>query len=143
MGWGLRPPFLTEIEMKRLYLILGLLFTSVVFGQSPSYPRDITVCWTHPVLYEDGTDIQPGDLSNTRLTIDRHDGARVLDVSVPNEGIPGSAQCSTQVGVIPQPGTYTVFGYAITVDSISSDASNPSAKKYTGKPTPPRGLAVQ
>ncbi len=129
--------------MTRLYLILGLLFTSVVFGQAPSYPRDITLCWTHPTQYEDGTDIQDGDLAGTRLTVDRHDAVRAVDVLVPMQGLPGSAQCSTQVGAIPQPGTYTAYAYAVTVDDISSDASNPSSKKYTGKPLPATGLVAQ
>jgi hypothetical protein len=124
-------------------IMLGMLLTSIAFGQAPNYPRDISLCWTHPTLYEDGTDIQPGDLGNTRLTLNRHDGTQVMDVSVPMVGDPGTQQCSTQVGVIPQPGTYTALAYAITVDSISSDASNPASKKYTGKPLPPSGTAVQ
>ena len=127
--------------MKRI-ILLSLLLATVALGQS-SYPRAMTLCWTHPLLYVDGSDIQPGDLANTRLVVDRHDGTNAFDVLIPMEGLPGSTQCSTQSGSIPQPGTYTALAFSITIDDTSSDASNASVKKYTGKPLPATGLDAQ
>jgi hypothetical protein len=131
--------------MKRILqgFITFLLLGSITLAQSPSYPRDAIVCWTHPLLYEDGTDIQDGDLANTRITAERQNLLMVIDELVPVSGVPGSAQCKTFVGAIPQPGTYTFIGYSITVDDISSNASAAAIKKYTGKPLPPNGLGVQ
>ncbi|MHA2047655.1 MAG: hypothetical protein ACW99G_22975 [Candidatus Thorarchaeota archaeon] len=124
-------------------LIAFLLLGSITFAQSPSYPRDAILCWTHPTLYEDGTTIQDGDLAHTRVTGIRHSGETVVDQNIPMVGLPGAQQCQTLVGVIPQPGTYTFVAYSVTVDDISSDPSNTAAKKYTGKPNPPEGLGVQ
>ena len=126
--------------MKRV-ILLGLFLAATALGQS-SYPRALTLCWEHPSLYVDGSEIQPGDLANTRLVVNRHDGANAFDVLVPMEGLPGSTQCSTQTS-IPQPGTYTALAFSITIDDTSSDESNASVKKYTGKPLPATGLAAQ
>lgn len=117
---------------------LSLLLAPVAFAQQ-DYPRDITYCWNLPTKYVDNTDIQPGDLASTRIVTTRQDGTLVLDeLVVVGTLLPGERQCQTFVGVIPQPGTYTGVAYAITVDDISSDASNESLKKYTGKPLPPQ-----
>ncbi len=124
--------------MKSLILLL-LVFSVSAYGQD-SYPRGVTLCWDHPLLYVDGTDIQPGDLADTRLTIDRHDGTRAVDTLVAVVGLPGDSQCATLAAVIPKPGTYTAFAYAITIDGTSSDASNASVKRYTGKPLSPKNL---
>jgi len=131
--------------MKRILqgFIAFLLLGSITLAQSPSYPRDAILCWTHPTLYEDGTTIQDGDLAHTRLTGTRHSGETIVDQNVTVVGLPGAQQCQTLVGIVPQPGTYTFLAYAVTVDDISSDASNPADKKYTGKPLPPEGLGVQ
>ena len=139
--------------MKKLiqYVIAALLIGSITVSvaQAPSYPRDAIVCWTHPTHYEllpgqtDADPILDGDLANTRITAERQSALVVIDELVPVSGVPGSAQCKTFVGAIPQPGTYTFVGYSITVDDISSDASAAAVKKYTGKPQPPSGLGVQ
>ncbi len=131
--------------MKRILqgFITFLLLGSITFAQSPSYPRDVSLCWTHPTLYEDGTTIQDGDIAHTRLTGTRHSGETILDTTSAMTVIPGAVQCQTLVGAVPQPGTYTFLAYTVTVDDISSDASNSSSKKYTGKPLPPEGLGVQ
>lgn len=128
-------------------LLLGSL--TITSAQSPTYPRDAIVCWTHPTEYEllpgqtVADPIQDGDLANTRITAERQNGIVIIDELVPVTGVPGSAQCKTFVGAVPQPGTYTFLGYSITVDDISSDASAAAVKKYTGKPRPPAGLGVQ
>jgi hypothetical protein len=139
--------------MKRIFqfltalILLGSLTISV--AQSPTYPRDLTLCWTHPTHYElepgqtVAAEIQDGDLDHTRLTGIRHTGESILDQQVPMQGLPGSQQCQTFVGQIPLPGTYTFEGYSVTVDATSSDASNQAVKKYTGKPNPASGLGVQ
>lgn len=126
----------------RLLIIITLLFTALALAQD-SYPRDITYCWTHPSTYTDDSDIQPGDLANTRITIDRHDGTRIFDGLVPVVELPGARQCNTLTGVILKPGTYTGISYAITIDGTSSVQSNDYDKKYTGKPNPNENLAAQ
>ena len=128
-------------------LLLGSI--TITVAQSPSYPRDAIVCWTHPTHYEllpgetVADPIQDGDLANTRITADRQNALVVIDELVPVTGVPGSAQCKTFVGAIPQPGTYTFVGYSITVDDISSVASAAAVKRYTGKPQVPNDLGVQ
>jgi len=129
--------------MKKLILIAALLFVSVTVAQAPSYPRDLILCWTHPLLYTDGSDILDGDLASTRLTVDRHDGTRVVDTLIPVAGLPGDGQCVTLQGDIPQPGRYTSFARTITIDGTSSDPSGADVKKYTGKPNPAENLASQ
>ncbi len=135
------------IQCVTAALLLGSL--TITVAQSPSYPRAATVCWTHPTHYEllpgqtTADPIQDGDLANTRITAERQNALVVIDELVPVSGVPGSAQCKTFVGAIPQPGTYTFVGYSITVDDISSDASASAVKRYTGKPQAPNGLGVQ
>ncbi len=132
------------MKMKFLVLACALFgFIGVANAQDNTYPRDLTVCWTHPSLYVDESDIQDGDLATTRLTVDRHDGTRAVDTLIPVVGLPGARQCTTLSGDIPKPGTYTTFAYAITIDDTSSDQSNASVKKYTGKPKPAENLAGQ
>ena len=128
-------------------LLLGSL--TITVAQTPTYPRDAIVCWTHPTHYEllpgqtTADPIQDGDLANTRITGERQNALVVIDELVPVTGVPGSAQCKTFVGSIPQPGTYTFVGYSITVDDISSEASASAVKRYTGKPQVPNALGVQ
>lgn len=132
--------------MKKLFrlLVAAVLFGSLTIqAQAPDYPRNAILCWTHPTLYEDGTTIEDGDLRGTHVHGERQNLLVILDQEVPMQGLPGSTQCQTFVGIIPQPGTYTFTAFAITVDDISSDASNTAIKKYTGKPNPPNGLGVQ
>lgn len=131
--------------MKRILqgFIAFLLLGSITLAQSPSYPRDVSLCWTHPTQYEDGTTIQDGDIAYTKLTGTRHSGEMVIDTDSAMTVLPGAVQCQTLVGAVPQPGTYTFLAYTVTVDDISSDASNSTEKKYTGKPNPPVNLGVQ
>ena len=141
--------------MKILYLGLTLLLatlllaSNITFAQSPSYPRDITLCWNHPTHYVSidggvtpGELILDGDLAFTRLTIDRHDGVRSTDTQIVVIGLPGERQCAPLTSEIPKPGKYTAFAYAITVDGTSSDASNASERRYTGKPFPDEDLTI-
>ncbi len=128
-------------------ILLGSLTISL--AQSPSYPRNVTVCWTHPTHYElepgetVAAEIQDGDLAHTRIVGNRHSGEIVLDENVPMQGLPGSQQCQTFVGAIPNSGTYNFVGYSVTIEDISSDASNSAEKKYTGKPQVATGVVAQ
>ena len=124
--------------MKKL--ALALLLDPAAFAQQ-DYPRDITYCWVLPSQYVDGTAIQQGDLASTRIVSERNDGTQILDELV-NVGqlAPGENQCRTFLGAVPQPGTYLAVAYAITVDDISSDASNVASRKFTGKPLPPQNF---
>ncbi len=124
--------------MKRLWLLLLL----PVAAFAADYPRDVTLAWNHPTEYTDGSLILDGDLANTLLQCDRNDGTRVVDELVPVVGLPGDRQAQAFVGAIPLPGTYTCFGYSITVDGTSSDASNSVVKRYTGKPLPPNAMSI-
>ena len=124
--------------MKRI-IALSLLLASTALAQQ-DYPRDITYCWVLPSQYVDGSAIQEGDLASTRIVSERNDGTQVLDEMVPVNTSPGGSQCKTFVGVIPQPGTYLAVAYAITVDDISSDASDVASRKFTGKPLPPQNF---
>jgi len=132
--------------MKFLYItiiaLFALGFSSVANSQS-TYPRDITLSWTWPILYTDATEIQDGDLRGGDLYCFRNqDTVPVVDtVPVIIEGLPGSAQETTFVGAIPQPGKYRCFLTAVTVDELSSDFSNEAFKRFTGKPLPPQNFA--
>jgi hypothetical protein len=123
-------------------VLILLLLPLVAFGQQV-YPLDITLTWTNPSLYVDDTEIQAGDLAETRITCSRHSGETVLDATFPVTAGPGGAESETIPGAIPQPGTYKCLAYSITVDNISSDASNPAERKYTGKPKEILNLTVQ
>lgn len=136
--------------MKKFLIFVGLLAFSVGMAQSPSYPRDVTLCWDHPTEYEllPGQTIpsliQPGDLRGTKLTGTRNDGTVVVDQEVAiGSALPGDNQCFLFSGSIPQPGTYSFFAFAVVDDTSISDASNESIKKYTGKPKPAQGLGAQ
>lgn len=126
-----------EILMKKFWAIL-LFMPTLAFAQS-DYPRDITYCWTLPTEYVDGTLIEAGELATTRIAASRNSGESILDQLVPvGTTLPGERMCFTFVGAVPNPGTYVALAYAITVDGASSDASNTSTKKFTGKPLPPQ-----
>lgn len=117
--------------MKQIALALALIMSQGVTFAQTQYPLDMTLTWVNPDLYVDGTDIGPDELRGTALICARHSGEEVINEEVASTG-PGTTQEATfQVS---QPGTYTCYAYAITVDDIYSDASNPTQKKYTGKP---------
>lgn len=132
-----------------LYRLLGVLSVlwatlfSVGAQAQQDYPRDLTASWTNPSEYIDATLIQDGDLRGTRIQCERHDGTIVIDEEVPiGSNLPGDPQSFVFVGAIPQPGTYTCLSYAVTIDSIFSDASNPATRRFTGKPLPPSNLTL-
>ena len=84
--------------------------------------------------YVDNTPIEAGDLINVRIECFRQNDVVPLvtgNFAVTGEGLP---QSELLVGVIPQPGTYQCFAYSVVIGGIESDASNPSFKKYVGKP---------
>ena len=123
--------------MKRLFLTLALLaLSSVVNAQQPTFPQDLTLAWFLPTLYEDDSPIEPGDLANIRLECARHTGELVVNdlVPVPTSLLPGDRQERTFPDVIQSSGTYTCYGWASTVEGISSDASSPGVKRVRGKP---------
>jgi hypothetical protein len=121
---------------KALPLLIVLLFPMCVWAQQ-DYPRDITLSWTNASQYEDGTLIEAGDLTGVRIECFRQNES----VATFNGTFPalaeGAAQSETITGAIPQPGTYTCYGYSVIFDGTESVASNPATKKYTGKPNPP------
>jgi hypothetical protein len=126
--------------MKK-FLIFLLAFVPMLTLAQSSYPRDISHCWTLPSLNTDGSSIQDGDLSHVRIVTVRNSGETVLDTNIPiGDLLPGDRQCFNSVGAIPGPGQYASVAYAVTVDDISSDASNEAYKRYTGKPQPPNPL---
>jgi hypothetical protein len=126
--------------MRKVTVLIMLLLGAAAVAQQ-NYPRDITLSWTAPVLYVDGTAIQQGDLKETRIYCERNDGSVVIDEAVPMIGGPGDPQEYVFSGAIPQPGTYTCTSFAVTIDDISSDASDPATIKYTGKPQPPGNMS--
>jgi hypothetical protein len=127
--------------MNRLFLIL-LFLPCLAFAQQ-DYPRDITLSWTNASQYTDGTVIEAGDLTGTRIECFRQNDTVpiVTGTFVPTgEGL---AQTETFAGAIPNPGTYTCFGWSIVIGGIESDASNPASKKYVGKPNPPTAWTIE
>lgn len=121
--------------MKKFWLIL-LLFPGLAFAQaSDPYPRDLTLSWTNADSYVDGTLIEAGDLTGVRLECFRHDDTTVpvMNATIPANG-EGLAQSETFTDAIPRPGTYTCYGYSVVIGGIESDPSNPTSKKYVGKP---------
>lgn len=121
----------------RLLLAAALLLPAMAFAQQ-DYPRDITLSWTNPSLYEDGSAIEAGDLESIRVECFRgSDITPAFTSAVPDTG-EGLAQSETYVAVIPRPGTYTCFAYAIVVGGAESNPSNSVNRKYTGKPLPPQ-----
>ena len=106
------------------------------------YPRDITLSWLNASQYTDGTSIEAGDLTGTRIECFRqNDTVPMLTGTFTPTG-EGSPQTETFAGAIPQPGTYTCFGYSIVIGGIESDPSNPAQKKYVGKPQPPTAWTI-
>lgn len=129
--------------MKRYFIALLLLTASVCSFAQQDYPRDITLSWTNASLYTDGTAIEAGDLTGTRIECFRQNETvpMLTGTFVPTgEGAP---QTETFAAAIPQPGTYTCFGYSIVIGGIESDASSPAQKKYTGKPNPPTAWVIE
>ena len=123
--------------MKKLFFLLAVLvlvgLAKVTYAQQ-DYPRPITLSWTNPDMYTDGTSIEAGDLENIRIEVYRqNDTVPVFVATIPDNG-EGLAQSETFDASIPQPGTYEVIAYAIVVGGEESDASAPAFKKYTGKP---------
>jgi hypothetical protein len=107
------------------------------------YPRDITLSWTNADSYTDGTAIQAGDLTGTSIECFRqNDTAPMLTGTFVPTG-EGEPQTETFTGAIPNPGTYTCYGYSIVIGGIESDPSNPAQKKYVGKPLPPTAWTIE
>jgi hypothetical protein len=123
--------------MNRLTVLIaiGLLATTIAFAQQ-DFPREITVSWTNPSSYTDGTAIAPGDLDSIRIEIFRNSSATPVFTATVDDSGEGAQQSEVFPAAIPGPGTYTIVGYAIVVDGSESDASDAVVKKYTGKPMP-------
>ena len=120
------------------WLIAALLLFPALAVAQQAYPRDITLSWANPSTYVDGSVIEAGDLESIRVECFRqNDTIATFTSTVPDTG-EGLAQSETFVGVIPSPGTYSCFAYAIVVGGAESDPSNEAIKKYTGKPLPPQ-----
>ena len=125
--------------MKKLITLAALLVTASVCAQQ-GYPRDITLSWENPSQYVDGSPIEAGDLESVRIECYRqNDPTPAFTSTVPDTG-EGQSQTETFTGVIPQPGTYNCFAYAIVVDGTESDPSNQTDKKFIGKPLPPQNF---
>jgi hypothetical protein len=120
--------------MKKMFLFL-LFVAGAAFAQQ-NFPRDLTLTFTQPSEYTDGTAIEVGELVSNRFNCARQDGTVVVDESRPVTSAPGEEETAVFVGVIPQPGTYTCYAWASTADA-ESDPSNAAFKKFTGKPLPP------
>lgn len=126
-------------------LIIGvvLLVLSASCYAQQDYPRDITLSWQNADSYVDNTPIEAGDLTGVRIECFRqNDTTPILTGTFPATG-EGAAQTETFTGAIPQPGTYTCYGYSIVVGGIESDASAPAQKKYVGKPQPPATWTIE
>lgn len=114
-----------------------VMFMAATANAQQDYPRDMTVCWTNPTNYVEGGVIEAGDLELIRLEIFRNaDTVPTFTATIPDDG-EGVYQCETLTGVIPNPGTYSRFAYAIVVGGDESDKQAPDFKKFTGKPNPP------
>jgi hypothetical protein len=126
----------------RIFVVLLALLAGAALAQQ-DYPRDITLSWVNASQYVDGTTIEAGDLTNVRIECFRqNDTVPTVTGTFPATG-EGLAQTETLVGAIPNPGTYTCYGYSVVVGDIESDASNPSSKKYVGKPQPPATWSIE
>jgi hypothetical protein len=124
----------------KLVTILALVLLSTTAVAQQDYPRAITLSWTNPSQYVDGSVIEAGDLESVRVECVRNnDTVPVFSSTVPVTG-EGVSQSETFTGVIPQPGTYNCVAYAIVVDGTESDPSNTASKKYIGKPLPPQNF---
>lgn len=128
--------------MKKILFFVLLFFAPAVYAQQ-DYPRDITLSWTNADSYVDGTAIESGDLTGVRIECFRqNDPTPILTGTFPPTG-EGQAQTETFAGSIPQPGSYTCYGYSIVIGGIESDPSNPSTKKYVGKPNAPAAWKIE
>lgn len=122
--------------MRKIVLFSLLLGTSVAYGQQ-DYPRDITLSWLNASQYVDGTAIEAGDLTGVKIDCFRQNNTvPIFSAIVPALG-EGAAQEELFTAVIPNPGTYTCYGYSVVVGDIYSDASEPTFKKFVGKPNKP------
>lgn len=125
--------------IKQLILAATVLAVLVPANAQQSYPRDLTLSWTQPTTYVDGSLIGAGELRGTLLTCWRQNDPNTMvideEVAAPNAG--GSYE-HTFLESINQPGTYLCVAYAVTVDDLYSDMSNTVDRKYTGKPLPPQ-----
>jgi hypothetical protein len=128
--------YLLGEKMKKIVLLAALISVSAFAQQD--YPRDITLSWTNPSQYVDGSVIDAGDLDSIRVECFRGSETTATFTSTVADTGEGAAQTETYPGVIPNPGTYTCFAYAIVVDGTESDASNSAERKYIGKPLPPQ-----
>jgi len=116
---------------------IAFLLLSTTCAAQQDYPRDITLSWVNADSYVDDTPIEPGDLTGVRIECFRqNDTTPILTGTFPAAG-EGAPQTETFAGAIPQPGTYTCYGYSIVIGGIESDPSTPAQKKYVGKPKPP------
>jgi hypothetical protein len=128
--------------MKKYWLFCLIFVAPVVFAQQ-DYPRDITLSWTNADSYVDGTPIEAGDLTGVRIECFRQNDTTPI---VTGNFVPtgeGLIQSEVLTGVIPQPGTYTCYGYSVVIGGIESDPSNPASKKYVGKPNPPTSWTIE
>ena len=137
---------------KLLFGLILLLFSVSAMAQGPpEYPRDLTLTWTWPTTYADtaATLLEPGILQGGEAFCFDNQQTLIFEAAYPITSGIGLEQSETFVGVIPAPGTYSCFVTAITIplpgfpDGISSDFSDPSTVKYTGKPSKPSGLSAK
>ena len=129
--------------MEKLLIVLAFLFAATSAFAQQDYPRPLTLSWTNADSYTDGTPIEPSDLTGVRIECFRqNETVPVFNATIPalGEGLP---QSETIDGAIPQPGTYTCYGYSVIFDGTESVASNPAMRKYTGKPNPPATFTFQ
>ena len=125
--------------MRKLFALIALCVSASVYAQQ-SYPRDITLSWTNPSTYVDGSTIEAGDLASVRVECyRRNDTDPVFTSTVPATG-EGLAQSETFTGVIPSPGWYECWSFAIVVDGTESDPSSTAERKFIGKPLPPQNF---
>ncbi len=127
--------------MKRFWLLI--LFAAPFAYAQQDYPRDITLSWTNADSYVDGTPIEAGDLTGVRIECFRqNETVPIVTGTFPPTG-EGAVQTETFAGSIPQPGTYTCYGYSIVIGGIESDPSSPAQKKYVGKPNAPAAWKIE
>lgn len=125
------------------HLAFLFLFLAASASAQQDYPRDITLSWLNASEYVDGTAIEAGDLTGVRIECFRqNDTTPILTGTFPATG-EGATQTETFGGAIPQPGTYSCYGYSIVIGGIESDASNPAQRKYVGKPRPPTAWQIE
>lgn len=124
------------------YAPFALLLLAATAQAQQDYPRDITLSWLNASEYVDGTAIEAGDLTGVRIECFRqNDTTPIVTGTFPATG-EGATQTETFAGAIPQPGTYTCYGYSIVIGGIESDASNPAQRKYVGKPRAPAAWTI-